>query len=382
MRVYYQSFHRFLAPPMTTAHTHSHAFDSVQDAIADIAAGKMVIVTDDEARENEGDLVMAASMARTESINQMILHARGLICVPMMGHQLRKLGISPMSADNRESHRTDFAISVDAAEGITTGISAYDRARTIQILSNPNTHPNELVQPGHLFPLRAKDGGVLQRAGHTEAAVDLAQLAGLNPSGVICEILNEDGSLARVPDLIKFKHKHGFKMISIADLIQYRHTRDRLVEPILSKPFESDFGSFDLHLFRSILDGRQHIALSKGRLEAKPTLVRVHSENILSDLLRSKSTHGYNSLHRSLEIIHEAQNGVLLYIEQPQGGIHVDIKDPKRMQASKMDFRDYGIGAQILVALGLKKIRLLSNTERKVVGLDGYDLEIVEQIKI
>tara|TARA_B110000008_G_scaffold272309_1_gene304858 strand:+ start:432 stop:1577 length:1146 start_codon:yes stop_codon:yes gene_type:complete len=367
---------------MTTAQTHSDAFDSVEAAIADIAAGKMVIVTDDEARENEGDLVMAASKASTESINQMILHARGLICVPMMGHQLRKLGISPMASENRESHQTDFAISVDAAEGITTGISAYDRARTIQILSNPNTHPEELVQPGHIFPLRAKDGGVLQRAGHTEAAVDLAQLAGLNPSGVICEILNEDGSLARVPDLVKFKQKHGLKMISIADLIEYRHTRDRLVERVVSRPFESEFGSFDLHLFRSILDGRQHIALTKGQLDASPTLVRVHSENILADLLRSKSANGYNSLHHSLEIIQEAQNGVLLYIEQPQGGIRIESKDSQSIQASKMDFRDYGIGAQILVALGLKKIRLLSNTERKVVGLDGYDLEIVEQIKI
>ena len=194
-------------------------------------------MTDDEARENEGDLVMAASKATPQAINQMILHARGLICVPMLAHQLRKLGINPMASENRESHQTDFAISVDAAQGITTGISAYDRSETIQILGNPNSEPDMLVQPGHVFPLRAKPGGVLQRAGHTEAAVDLAQLAGLNPSGVICEILNEDGTLARLPDLIKFKAKHGLKLISIADLIEYRHTRDKLVERVLSRPF-------------------------------------------------------------------------------------------------------------------------------------------------
>ena len=345
----------------------------------------MVIVTDDEARENEGDLIMAASKATPQAINQMIMHARGLICVPMMGHQLRKLGISPMAAENRESHQTDFAISVDAAQGISTGISAYDRAETIKLLSNPNTQPDALVQPGHVFPLRAKDGGVLQRAGHTEAAVDLAQLAGLNPSGVICEILNEDGRLARVPDLIKFKKKHGLKLISIADLIEYRHTRDRLVEHVLTRPFESEFGEFDLHIFRSILDDRQHIALTKGTLDASPTLVRVQSENLLADTLRAKSGSGYGALQNAMKEINQAEHGVLLYIEQPQGGIRIiedQLSHTKDIGPSKMDFRDYGIGAQILVALGLQKIRLLSSTQRKVVGLDGYDLEIVEQIEV
>jgi len=250
----------------------AQAFDSVEAAIQDIAAGKLVIVTDDESRENEGDLVMAASKATPQAVNQMILHARGLICVPMMAHQLRRLGINPMASENRESHQTDFAVSVDAAEGITTGISAYDRAETIRILANPASEPDQLVQPGHVFPLRARPGGVLQRAGHTEAAVDLAQLAGLNPSGVICEILNEDGSLARLPDLIEFKAKHGLKLISIADLIEYRHTRDKLVEHLLTRPFESAFGTFDLHIFRSILDDRQHIALSMGQLTPSPLL--------------------------------------------------------------------------------------------------------------
>jgi 3,4-dihydroxy 2-butanone 4-phosphate synthase/GTP cyclohydrolase II len=370
---------------MTTANKHSDAFDSIESAIRDIADGKMVIVTDDEARENEGDLIMAAAKATPQTINQMILHARGLICVPMLGHQLRRLGISPMASENRESHQTDFAISVDAAEGITTGISAYDRAETIRILSNPDAHPDSLVQPGHVFPLRAKPGGVLQRAGHTEAAVDLAQLAGLNPSGVICEILNQDGSLARLPDLVKFKKEHGLKLISIADLIEYRHTRDRLVERVLTRPFKSEYGTFDLHIFRSILDDRQHIALTKGKLSAEPTLVRVQSENLLADIFRASSSGGYNSLQAAMEAINEAGHGVLLYIEQPQGGVRViedKTSETKEIGPSKMDFRDYGIGAQILVDLGLKKIRLLSSTQRKVIGLDGYDLEIVEQIDL
>lgn len=371
---------------MTQEDPKASAFDRIESAIKDIAEGKMVIVTDDEARENEGDLVMAASKATPQSINHMIRHARGLICVPMLAHQLRRLGINPMASENRESHQTDFAISVDAAEGITTGISAYDRAETIRILGDPHSEPDSLVQPGHVFPLRAKPGGVLQRAGHTEAAVDLAQLAGLHPSGVICEILNEDGTLARLPDLLEFKKRHKLKLISIADLIEYRHTRDKLVEHLLTRPFESEFGRFDLHIFRSVLDKRQHLALSMGKLDGDPTLVRVQSENLLGDIFRSNKLGGYNSLSTALQMIAEAEHGVLLYIEQPQGGIRViegegeaSLKDVGPM---KMDFRDYGIGAQILVALGLQKIRLLSSTQRKVIGLDGYDLEIVEQIEI
>ena len=371
---------------MSTETNEENSFDSIDSAIADIAAGKMVIVTDDESRENEGDLVMAASKVTAEAVNQMALHARGLICVPMHSDQLRRLGINSMASENRESQQTDFAVSVDAAEGITTGISAHDRAETIRILGDPNSEPKMLVQPGHVFPLRAKPGGVLQRAGHTEAAVDLAQLAGLNPSGIICEILNEDGSLARLPDLIKFKAKHDLKLICIADLIEYRHTRDKLIEHILTKPFESEFGTFDLHIFRSILDDRQHIALSMGELDEAPTLVRVQSENLLGDIFRSKTLGGYNSLNAAMEHISQEGHGVLLYIEQPQGGIRViegtgkaSIKD---VGPTKMDFRDYGIGAQILVELGLKQIRLMSSTQRKVVGIDGYDLEIVEQIDI
>lgn len=369
---------------MTTAQKYSGAFDNIESAICDIADGKMVIVTDDESRENEGDLIMAAAKVTPQAVNQMALHARGLICVPMLGHDLRRLGISPMAAENRESQHTDFAISVDAAAGITTGISAYDRAETIRILSDPHSQADMLVQPGHVFPLRARPGGVLQRAGHTEAAIDLAQLAGLHPSGVICEILNEDGSLARVPDLIEYKQTHGLKMISIADLIEYRHTRDRLVEHMLTRPFESEFGRFNLHIFRSILDERQHIALTMGELNAMPTLVRVHRENLLTDVFRSKALGRHNALTAAIQTIAVAKHGALVYVEQPQGGVCIiddnEITAAKQLGPAKMDFRDYGIGAQILVALGLKKIRLLSGTTRKVIGLDGYGLEIVEQI--
>lgn len=371
---------------MPKSQSNPHPFDSIEDAIRDIADGKLVIVTDDEARENEGDLIFAAAKVTPEAVNMMIRHARGLICVPMLGPQLRHLGINPMAAENRESHQTDFAVSVDAAHGISTGISAADRAETIRLLSDPQTKAEALVQPGHVFPLRAKPGGVLQRAGHTEAAVDLAQLAGLSPAGVICEILNEDGSLARLPDLIRFKEEHGLKLISIKDLIEYRHTRDRLVEHLLTEPFESEYGTFDLHVFRSILDGRQHFALSIGELNPKPTLVRVQSENLLADIFRAKSMGNYKALNQALESIAKQGHGVVLYIEQAQGGICIQEKDGaaaiKTVGPAKMDFRDYGIGAQILVALGLQKIRLLSSTNRKVVGLDGYGLEIVEQIEL
>lgn len=371
---------------MSKSESTAHPFDSIEDAIRDIADGKLIIVTDDEARENEGDLIFAADKVTPEAVNMMIRHARGLICVPMYGPQLRRLNISPMAAENREAQQTDFAVSVDAAEGISTGISAADRAETIRLLADPKTKPEALVQPGHVFPLRAKPGGVLQRAGHTEAAVDLAQLAGLNPCGVICEILNEDGSLARLPDLIRFREAHGIKLICIKDLIEYRHTRDRLVEHLLTEPFESDYGTFDLHVFRSVLDDRQHFALSMGALNSEPTLVRVQSENLLADIFRAKGMSGYQALNRALKSIAEKGHGVLLYIEQAQGGIRVQTKDGnsalRTIGPAKMDFRDYGIGAQILVALGLSKIRLLSGTNRKVVGLDGYGLEIVEQIEL
>src|SRR3954463_10570824 len=263
-------------------------FDPVESAIADVAAGKLIIVTDDENRENEGDLIMAAEKVTPETVNMMIRYGSGIVCVPTVEHQLRRLGLGPMGASNREAHRTDFTVSVDAAEGVSTGISAYDRTRTIQLLANPATRPEQLVQPGHVFPLRSRPGGVLERAGHTEAAVDLATLAGLSPMGVLCELVNDDGTVQRLPQLVDFKNKFGLKMISIAALIEHRARRDQLVERVASHPFESEYGEFQAHVFRSRLDGRHHLALTRGTLGPEPTLVRVHSENVLTDVFRAK----------------------------------------------------------------------------------------------
>ena len=360
-------------------------FDTVEDALQDIAQGKMVIVTDDESRENEGDLIMAASKVTPEAINHMIIHARGLICVPLLRNQLSRLGVSSMVPHNREAQRTDFTVSVDAAEGISTGISAFDRASTIKILADATSSPEALVQPGHVFPLRARPGGVLERAGHTEAAVDLASLAGLHPSGVICEILKEDGSMARVPDLIKLKEKWGMKLISIASLIEYRHQRDQLIEKISESPFLTEHGNFRLHAFRSILDQRIHYALTIGDLskEAK-TLVRVQTANTLVDSLGLIESKGQpNIINQTLSVLANEGTGALLYMEprkpDPQNMPDGQPSQPS-LQHPKMDFRDYGIGAQILAALGLKKLKLLSRDHRKVVGLEGYGLEIVDRV--
>jgi 3,4-dihydroxy 2-butanone 4-phosphate synthase/GTP cyclohydrolase II len=352
-------------------------FDTIEEALADIAAGKLVIVTDDENRENEGDLVMAASKATPETVNMMIRHARGLICVPTVEHQLRRLGISQMVPENRESQRTAFAVSVDAADGISTGISAYDRAKTIAILANPQAKPEELVQPGHIFPLLARPGGVLQRAGHTEAAVDLASLAGLHPSGVICEILNEDGSMARLPELVELKKKFGLHMISIAQLIEFRHRSERLVELIAERDFHSAWGEFKLRVYRSLPDGRQHLAFTLGTPDESPTLVRVQRENLLGDLFRGDAFGAGTSLAASFEAVAKAGRGVIVHVTQPFGGMHAD-QDGIRL--GTMDARDYGIGAQILSHIGLRRIRLITNNPRKVVGLGGYGLEIVEQV--
>jgi len=359
-------------------------FDTVESAIADIAAGRLVIVADDENRENEGDLIMAAEKATPETVNMMIRYGSGIVCVPTVEHVLRRLGLGPMVASNRESHRTDFTVSVDAAEGISTGISAYDRTRTIHLLANSATRPEELVQPGHVFPLRARPGGVLERAGHTEAAVDLATLAGLSPMGVLCELVNDDGTVQRLPQLEEFKSRFGLKMISIAALIEYRARRDQLVELVTRQPFASDFGLFTAHVFRSRIDGRHHVAFSTGSLGAEPTLVRVHSENILSDLFQAKGTMGHQMITASLTTIAKAGRGVVLYMQPSNPGENLvrNLTAKPDELPPPMSFRDYGIGAQILAALGLAKIRLISNGSRKVVGLDGYGLEIVEQVRV
>jgi len=364
----------------------SQPFDTIESAIETIANGELVVVVDDERRENEGDLVMAADKATPETVNMMIREGRGLICVPMIGHQLERLGIHPMVQENRESHRTDFGVAVDAAEGISTGISAYDRCRTIHLLAKPESRSLDLVRPGHVFPLRARPGGVLQRAGHTEAAVDLAVLAGPNPCGVLCEILNEDGTMARLRQLIEFKNRHGLKLISIADLIEYRFGQERLVERIARQPITTEWGDFELHVFRNVLNDRRHIAVSMGDLDDRPILVRVHSENVLGDVFRSSDVASRRSVDQAMRQIADAGRGVLVYIEQPNSGLSIEAEgqnvESGLVKSTLMNLRDYGIGAQILASLDLKEIRLLSSTSRKLVGLDGYGLRIIEQVPL
>lgn len=372
-------------------------FDPIPEILEEIRRGRMVIVTDDEDRENEGDLVMAAAKATPSAVNFMAKHGRGLICVPVTEERVTQLGLQRMVPQNREMYQTDFTVSVDAAAGITTGISAKDRAATIRVLGSPESRAGDLVQPGHVFPLQAKAGGVLRRAGHTEASVDLARLAGLDPSGVICEILNDDGSMARLPDLLKFRRKHDLKICSIADLIAYRRVSERLVEREQVIFMPTDFGDFDLYLYRSKVDARHHLALVKGKISPRrPTLVRVHSECLTGDVFGSRRCDCGSQMHRALAQIEAAGSGVLVYMRDEGRGIGLapkihayklqeqglDTVEANEKLGFPMDLRDYGIGAQILADLGVKKIRLLTNNPRKVVGLEGHDMEIVEQVAI
>ena len=372
-------------------------FDPIAAVIEDIRRGRMVVVTDDESRENEGDLIMAAEKVTPAAVNFMARFGRGLICVPVLPKRARQLELSRMVENNRESHQTDFTVSVDARSDITTGISVHDRAKTIQILANSRSKCGDLVQPGHIFPLQAKEGGVLQRAGHTEAAVDLARLAGLDPSGVLCEILNDDGTMARMPDLLRFRKKHGIKFCTIQDLIAYRRKSEKLIELRETISLPTDYGDFRLHLYRSKVDGQHHLALVKGNLTPEePTLVRVHSECLTGDVFASKRCDCGAQLHAALEKIAAEKKGVLVYMRQEGRGIGLESKifayrlqekgldtvEANERLGFSMDLREYGLGAQILSDLGICRIRLLTNNPRKVVGLQGYDLEIVEQVPL